>query len=99
MGVRILSDRPCVYGLQHHKNCSCGGPIVIDANKMSATDIVDYLTYCNYKHNRLTQPDVTPEQWATVYGPTTLDMETRFQQQTDAFFRAEWAQREKAGAR
>ena len=37
---------------------------------MNATpaDIVDYLTYSSYAHNRRISPEVTPERWARIFG-------------------------------
>jgi hypothetical protein len=40
---------------------------------------VDFLTYCNYAHNRELSPGVSPEQWEKVYGPNTKEMERRYQ--------------------
>jgi len=39
------------------------------------------LTYLNYQHNRQITPTTTPEQWATIYGPRTMEMEARYQRE------------------
>jgi hypothetical protein len=31
------------------------------------TKIVDDFTYASYKYNRLNRPDISPEQWATIF--------------------------------
>jgi hypothetical protein len=45
---------------------------------MTATEVVDYLTYCNYAHNRRISPHITPERWAKIY-PNAAAMEAKFQ--------------------
>lgn len=53
-------------------------------DKMTATEIVDELTYRNYRFNRLRSPGVTPERWAQVY-PHADALEARYQREhTDA---------------
>lgn len=39
--------------------------------------LIDYLTYCSYRANRGYSPEITPEQWETIYGPCTKGMEER----------------------
>jgi hypothetical protein len=39
----------------------------------------DELTYMNYAHNRRISPHVSAERWAKVYGPSSSDMEARYQ--------------------
>ena len=39
---------------------------------------VSTLTYANYRHNRCLAPQITPEEWQTVYGDTTA-MEQQYQ--------------------
>ena len=58
-------------------------PVIVNGEpqQMSELGIVEYLTYCNYKHNRGLSPDVTPEQWAKVYGPSTTQFEARYQRE------------------
>lgn len=46
---------------------------------MTPVELVDELTYINYRHNRQISPHVSPERWAKVYGPTSKAMETRYQ--------------------
>ncbi len=46
-------------------------------------EVVDYLTYCSYRHNRKLSPTITPEQWAKIFGPRTQAMEERFQQEAN----------------
>jgi hypothetical protein len=41
--------------------------------------LLEYLTYCSYRSNRLRSPDITPERWAKVFGPQAEEMEARFQ--------------------
>ena len=48
------------------------------ARQMSDAQLVDELTYINYKHNRNHSPDRTPEQWARVY-PNAEALEKRYQ--------------------
>jgi hypothetical protein len=48
---------------------------------MKPEQIVNYLTYCNYRHNRTISPHVTPEQWEKVYGPNTPTMERCYQEE------------------
>jgi hypothetical protein len=45
---------------------------------MTAAEVVDYLTYCNYAHNRRISPHITPERWARIY-PNATALETKFQ--------------------
>lgn len=42
--------------------------------------IIDTLTYISYAHNRMLSPEISPERWEKVYGPTA-EMEQRFQEQ------------------
>jgi hypothetical protein len=42
--------------------------------------MVDDLTYCSYRANRLRSPEVTPERWALIYH-TVYEMEERFQKE------------------
>lgn len=51
---------------------------------MTASQLVDELTYRNYAWNRKRSPAVTPDQWATVYGSSTAEMERRFQREEAA---------------
>ncbi len=46
---------------------------------MTPREIVDYLTYQNYAHNRRISPNVTPAQWEKVYGPSVWDLEEQYQ--------------------
>lgn len=43
--------------------------------------IVDRLIYLSYSHNRKLAPEITPERWAKVFGPTTPVMEEQFQRE------------------
>ena len=47
--------------------------------RLSEAELVNYLTFCSYKHNRSLAPEVTPEQWKAVYGPSVDAMEARLQ--------------------
>jgi hypothetical protein len=29
--------------------------------------IIDYLTYCSYRFNRLNSPDISPERWSKIF--------------------------------
>lgn len=46
---------------------------------VTARQIVDFLTYSNYAHNRRLCPEVTPARWEKVYGPSVWEMEEQFQ--------------------
>lgn len=48
---------------------------------MKPSEIVDYLTYVNYRHNRQISPAVTVEQWEKIYGPNVHKMEAKFQEE------------------
>ena len=44
---------------------------------------IDHLTQMSYNHNRLTNPDVSPERWGKVYGEQkALLLEENFQPKT-----------------
>jgi hypothetical protein len=43
--------------------------------------LIGYLTYRSYAHNRKLSPEVTPEQWETVFGASVKEMEARFQRE------------------
>jgi hypothetical protein len=45
----------------------------------SPDQIIDELTYVNYRANRGYSPEITPERWEKVYGPKVYRMEQRFQ--------------------
>jgi len=45
----------------------------------SPTEIIDELTYVNYRHNRRISPHVKAEDWRKVYGLAADRMEVRFQ--------------------
>lgn len=49
---------------------------------MTPQAVVDELTYRNYRYNRQLRPDITPVDWARVYGETTT-MEERYQEEVD----------------
>lgn len=51
--------------------------------RITASDIVDDLTYRCYAHNRTIFPHVTPEEWVPVFGERTAAMEERFQAERD----------------
>ncbi len=36
-------------------------------------DVVDYLTYSSYAHQRDTSPNVTPERWASIFGAKAVE--------------------------
>ena len=50
---------------------------------MSPTEIVDELTYRNYRYNRRLCPEITAQEWVRVYGPAALTMEGRYQEEVD----------------
>lgn len=54
------------------------GLIPTNLGPMAPREIVDWLTYSNYVHNRRRSPEVTPEQWATIY-PNAAAMERTYQ--------------------
>ena len=45
---------------------------------MTPAEVIDHLTYCNYRHNRRLRPDIEPERWALIY-PNAAAMEARYQ--------------------
>lgn len=45
--------------------------------------LIDELVYQNYRTNRRRSPGMTPNQLAQVFGPHTLTMEKRYQQELD----------------
>lgn len=50
------------------------------ARQQGYGNLIDELTYSNYRHNRTISPDVTPEEWKAVYSFTNVDaLERRFQ--------------------
>ena len=54
----------------------------IDGSDLSDADIaelIDSLTYSSYRHNREISPEVTPERWRKVFGPSTDAMEQKYQ--------------------
>jgi hypothetical protein len=51
---------------------------------MTETELVVDLIYLSYFHNRKLTPDVTPEQWASIFGPRVKDLEDRFQAELEA---------------
>ena len=52
-----------------------------EVNEVTIGDLVADLTYLNYAHNRRLAPHITPHQWEKVYGPRTMLMEERYQQE------------------
>ena len=54
----------------------------IDAEAaMTTAQLVDALTYANYKFNRMRSPEITPEQWAKIY-PQAEQLEERYQRES-----------------
>ncbi len=53
--------------------------VEFDLSRQSTQDILDELTYIDYAHNRRVAPDVPPDRWQRIYGPTVKHMEARFQ--------------------
>ena len=54
----------------------------IDGSDLSDEDmaeLIDSLTYSSYRHNREISPEVTPERWRKVFGPSTDAMEQKYQ--------------------
>ena len=45
---------------------------------MTPSQVVDYLTYANYAHNRRMSPEISPERWANIY-PDAAKLEAKFQ--------------------
>ena len=52
--------------------------------KATFGELVDILTYANYKHNRQLDPSISAERWEKVYGPSVYAMEKKFQEETNA---------------
>lgn len=48
---------------------------------LTASELIDRLTYINYAHNRTISPSVSVERWRKAYGPTTDAMEEQYQKQ------------------
>ena len=48
---------------------------------MTPQQVVDYLVYANYAHNRRLCPSTTPSRWEKVYGPSVWEMEEQFQRE------------------
>jgi len=46
---------------------------------MTATAVVDELTYRSYAYNRNLAPYITAYEWMRVYGVAALEMEKRYQ--------------------
>ena len=42
-------------------------------------EAIGLFTFASYVHNRKISPEVSPEQWEKIYGPTTLAMEAKYQ--------------------
>ena len=56
------------------------GFIPTNEGQMTPEDIIDHLTYSNYAFNRDISPNVTPEQWAKLFGvEQTKAMEHHYQ--------------------
>jgi len=50
--------------------------------KATFGEVVDILTYANYKHNRQLDPSISAERWEKVYGPSVYAMEKKLQEET-----------------
>ena len=48
---------------------------------MTPQQIIDHLTYTNYAYNRRRSPDILPEQWEKILGPSVWEMEEEFQRE------------------
>jgi hypothetical protein len=46
---------------------------------MTPREIVDYLTYQSYAHNRLIAPHISVQRWEKVWGPGVWELEAQFQ--------------------
>lgn len=57
--------------------------------------VLDELTYISYAHNRNLSPDVSPERWAKVYGPSARLMEVRYQAEREQMCEMEYAESSK----
>lgn len=51
---------------------------------MTPEQIVNELMYRCYEFNRQRNPEITPEQWAAIFGNGVNAMERRFQQERRA---------------
>ena len=68
--------------MTHDEEMIQRGQDVIDGSDLSDEDIaelIDSLTYSSYRHNREISPEVTPERWRKVFGPSTDAMEQKYQ--------------------
>ena len=48
---------------------------------MTLPELMDELTYANYKHNRGRAPEIPPERWKKIYANVDA-MEARYQRET-----------------
>lgn len=48
---------------------------------MTPHDLIETLTYTNYRANRLRSPQISPERWQRVIPEFTKAMEQRFQEE------------------
>ena len=68
--------------MTHDEEMIQRGQDVIDGSDLSDEDmaeLIDSLTYSSYRHNREISPEVTPERWQKVFGPSTDAMEQKYQ--------------------
>lgn len=54
--------------------------ITLEEAIQNNTKIIDHLTYCSYRHNRNISPNVTPEQWKSIFFNVD-EMEARYQRE------------------
>ena len=55
-----------------------------ELTQSGVVEMIDHLTYANYKHNRKLSPEITPEQWAKYGGfpkGSVEKMEVKFQKE------------------
>lgn len=51
---------------------------------MNPIDILDEVSYRTYRDSRNSSPDITPQSWKHVFGPSVDQMEERYQREIAA---------------
>ena len=58
--------------------------VIIDPLRDDPQTVVDYLTYANYRYNRLLSPTIQPAGWGRVYGDGWRRMERLYRTEKEA---------------
>ena len=87
----MTHDEQMAFDAQIHAHRSPSGPVNesdrphypadprYDLSDENVAGLIDALTYSSYRHNREISPEVTPERWRKVFGPSTDAMEQKYQ--------------------